>query len=56
MAEKMMYGSSLKGFRAALADTLVDLGGRYDNMVVVDAETGTATNISVSRQLILAAT
>lgn len=45
MAEKTMYGSSLKGFRAALAATLVDLGGRYANMVVVDAETGTATNI-----------
>jgi transketolase len=45
MSEKMMYGASLKGFRAVLADKLVELGGKYKNMVVVDAETGTATNI-----------
>jgi transketolase len=41
----MMYGVSLKGFRSALADTLVAMGERYPNMVVVDAETGTATNV-----------
>ncbi len=45
MSPKMMYGVSLKGFRSALADTLVAMGGRYPNMVVVDAETGTATNV-----------
>ncbi len=45
MSEKMMYGVSLKGFRSALADTLVRMGQRYENMVVVDAETGTATNV-----------
>jgi len=45
MSEKMMYGASLKGFRSMLADKLVELGGKYNNMVVVDAETGTATNI-----------
>jgi transketolase len=45
MSEKMMYGASLKGFRSVLADKLVELGARYKNMVVVDAETGTATNI-----------
>jgi len=45
MSPKMMYGVSLKGFRSALADTLVAMGERYPNMVVVDAETGTATNV-----------
>ncbi len=45
MSEKMMYGVSLKGFRSALADTLVRMGRQYPNMVVVDAETGTATNV-----------
>ncbi|MCL2128667.1 MAG: transketolase family protein [Treponema sp.] len=45
MSEKMMYGASLKGFRSVLADKLVELGGKYKNMVVIDAETGTATNI-----------
>jgi transketolase len=45
MSEKMMYGASLKGFRSMLAEKLVELGGKYQNMVVVDAETGTATNI-----------
>ena len=45
MSPKMMYGVSLKGFRSALADTLLAMGERYPNMVVVDAETGTATNV-----------
>lgn len=45
MSPKTMYGVSLKGFRSALADTLVAMGERYPNMVVVDAETGTATNV-----------
>jgi len=45
MTEKMMYGCSLKGFRAALGDTLLALGDKYQNLVVVDSETGTATNV-----------
>ena len=44
MSEKMMYGCSLKGFRAQLEDSLFELGEKYKNMIVVDAETGTATN------------
>ncbi len=44
MGGKMMYGSSLGGFRAALAETLVEIGHENPNLVVVDAETGTATN------------
>ena len=42
---KMMYGTSIKGFRAALSDTLLTLGDDYNNLVVIDAETGTATNV-----------
>ena len=45
MSEKMMYGCSLKGFRSQLEDSLLSLGETYPNMIVVDAETGTATNI-----------
>ena len=45
MSEKMMYGSSLKGMRAALSETLMELGNKNDKVIVVDAETGTATNI-----------
>ena len=45
MSKTMMYGASLKGFRSALCDTLLDLGGEHGNLVVVDAETGTATNV-----------
>jgi transketolase len=45
MSEKMMYGASLKGFRSVLADKLVELGGKYKNMVLIDAETATATNV-----------
>lgn len=44
MSEKLMYGCSLKGFRAALAETLISVGHENENLVVVDAETGTATN------------
>ncbi len=44
MSEKLMYGASLKGFRAALSATLVALGRENKDLVVVDAETGTATN------------
>lgn len=42
---KMMYGVQIQGFRAALSDTLLDLGEEHKNLVVVDAETGTATNV-----------
>ena len=45
MSEKMRYGSSLKGMRSTLADTLVEIGHQNDKAVVVDCETGTATNI-----------
>ena len=37
MSEKMMYGCSLKGFRAQLEDSLFELGEKYKNMIVVDA-------------------
>jgi transketolase len=45
MSEKMRYGCSLKGMRATLAETLVELGHQDPKMIVVDCETGTATNI-----------
>jgi transketolase len=45
MSEKLMYGSSLKGMRAALGETLVELGHENEKVIVIDAETGTATNI-----------
>ncbi len=44
MSEKLMYGCSLKGFRSALAETLVEIGRENARLIVVDAETGTATN------------
>ena len=42
---KTRYGASLAGFRQQLEDSLLELGEVYPNMVVVDAETSTATNI-----------
>ena len=45
MSEKLMYGSSVKGMRAALGETLVQLGHENEKVIVIDAETGTATNI-----------
>ncbi len=45
MSKKMMYGVALTGFRSTLADSLLRMGEKYPNMVVVDAETGTATNV-----------
>jgi transketolase len=45
MSEKLMYGCSLKGMRATLADTLVEIGKANEKAVVIDCETGTATNI-----------
>jgi len=45
MSEKMMYGSSLKGMRATLGETLVEIGRENEKVVVIDCETGTATNI-----------
>ncbi|MDD3110306.1 MAG: transketolase family protein, partial [Eubacteriales bacterium] len=44
MSEKLIYGCSLKGFRATLAETLEEIGRENGNLIVVDAETGTATN------------
>ena len=45
MSEKLMYGCSLKGMRAALGETLVELGHENEKIIVIDGETGTATNI-----------
>jgi transketolase len=45
MSEKMMYGASLKGMRATLGETLLDIGRKNKKAVVIDCETGTATNI-----------
>ena len=45
MSEKLMYGSSLKGMRATLGETLVELGQENEKIIVIDGETGTATNI-----------
>ena len=40
-----IYGSKLQGLRAAVGDTLVELGKKNDKIVVIDAETAVATNI-----------
>jgi transketolase len=40
-----MYGSSLKGMRTALKETLFELLNSNTKAVVIDCETGTATNI-----------
>lgn len=45
MSEKKMYGASLKGMRAAFGETLVELGKENEKIVVIDGETGTATNL-----------
>lgn len=45
MSEKKMYGASLKGMRATLGETLVEIGRSNKRAVVIDCETGTATNI-----------
>lgn len=45
MAEQTRYGVSLRGYRSTFAETLLTLGREYPDMVVMDAETGTATNI-----------
>jgi len=45
-----MYGSSLRGMRSALKEGLLELGARNDNVVVLDCETGTATNILAFKQ------
>ena len=45
MSKKKMYGASLNGMRAALCDGLVELGRNNERIVVIDCETGTATNI-----------
>jgi len=45
MSEKLMYGCSLKGMRTTLDETLVELGHENEKVMVIDGETGTATNI-----------
>ncbi|HZG58104.1 transketolase family protein [Paenibacillus sp.] len=45
MKEEKMYGSSLRGMRSAFKEALLELGARNDKVVVLDCETGTATNI-----------
>lgn len=40
-----IYGSKLQGMRAAVGDTLVELGRENERIVVIDAETAVATNI-----------
>lgn len=45
MSEKTRYGASLKGFRSQLEASLLEMGEKHPNMVVIDAETSTATNI-----------
>jgi len=42
---KMMYGAAVQGFRATLCDTLLTLGDENKDLIVLDAETGTATNV-----------
>lgn len=45
MNKTTVYGSSLTGMRAMLAETLIDIGRKDDHVLVIDCETGTATNI-----------
>jgi len=45
MTEEKVYGVSVKGMRAALRDTLLDIGKNNEKVVVIDCETGTATNV-----------
>jgi len=45
MSEELMYGSSLKGMRTALKETLLEVAHSNKKVVVIDCETGTATNI-----------
>jgi transketolase len=45
MSEEKMYGSSLKGMRSALKETLLEVARQNERVVVIDCETGTATNI-----------
>lgn len=45
MSEKLMYGSSLKGMRTALKETLLEVARANEKVIVIDCETGTATNI-----------
>lgn len=45
MSEELMYGCSLKGMRTALKETLIEVAQMNDKVVVIDCETGTATNI-----------
>lgn len=40
-----MYGCTLRGMRTVLKETLLELGRKNEKVVVIDCETGTATNI-----------
>jgi len=43
--EEQIYGVSLKGMRSVLKETLLEIGRRNGKVIVIDCETGTATNI-----------
>jgi len=43
--EEKVYGVSLKGMRTALRDILLHIGKNNEKVVVIDCETGTATNV-----------
>jgi transketolase len=45
MRVEQIYGTSLKGQRTVLKEALLDLGRANERVVVIDCETGTATNI-----------
>ena len=45
MKEELRYGHSLKGMRTSLKETLLEICGKYDKAMVIDCETGTASNI-----------
>lgn len=42
-----IFGHEVQGMRGIIGDAFVSLGNKYDRMLVVDAETNTATNCSV---------
>lgn len=50
MSEEKMYGSSLRGMRTVLKETLLEMGRKNEKVVVIDCETGTATNILAFRK------
>ena len=42
-----IFGHEVQGMRGIVGDAFVSLGNKYDRMLVIDAETNTATNCSV---------